>query len=173
MFIKLVLVFQTMFGVDTLSWFYILLLRDNGFSNLISRIMERKEFMITHDVHKELLHRFPDEEVFFRNVTILPRLNKHFNKFLKQCFDEADASLLEYGEFSGYPIITEDHPMLLENTMNGALKALHIADYFGFLLLEGEISPNELYQVVRLFREWKIIPKQKAKRILRLRSRII
>jgi len=173
MLIKLVLVFQTMFGIDTLSWFYLLILRDNSFSELITRIIERKEFIITHDVHKELLHRFPDEEVFFRNVTILPRLNKHFIKFTKQGFDEADASLLEYGEFSGYTIITEDHPMILENTLNGTLKVLHLADYFGLLLLEGEITPNELYQVIRFFRKWRIISKQKAKRILRLRSRII
>jgi len=165
-------VFITMFGVDTLSWFYIIRLRDNGFNELITRVMERKEFMITHDVYKELIHRFPNEKAFFRNVTILPRLNKHFDKFVRQGFDEADASLLEYGEFSSYAIITEDHPMLLENTLNGVLKVLHLADYFGLLLLEEMITPNELYQVIRIFRKWRIIPKQKAKRILRLRSRI-
>jgi len=162
-----------MFGVDSFSWSYLLLLRDNGFPELITRIMDRKEFMITHDVHQELLHHYPNEEVFFRDVTIRPMLNKTFKKFLLQNFDEADASLFEYGELEGYPIITEDQPMLLENTINGTLKVLHLADYFGLLLLEGEITPNELYQVIRFFRGEKIISKKKAKRILRLRSRIV
>ncbi|MCK4849173.1 MAG: hypothetical protein KAT16_09120 [Candidatus Heimdallarchaeota archaeon] len=161
-----------MFGVDTFSCFYLIRLRDNGFTDLITRLMDKKEFMITHDVHKELIHRFPDEDDFLRNITILPRLNRSFNKFLEQGFDEADASLLEYGEISGYIIITEDHPMLLENTLDGKLRIIHLADYFGLLMLKTEISPTELYQVIKTLRKWRVISKPKAKRILRLRSQI-
>ena len=107
-----------MFGVDTFSCFYLIKLRDNGFADLITRIMDKKVFMITHDVKIELNHRFPNEDHFFRNVTILPRLNKSFDRFVKQGFDEADASLLEYGETSDYIIITEDQPMLIENIID-------------------------------------------------------
>jgi rRNA-processing protein FCF1 len=161
-----------MFGVDTFSWFYLIQLRDNGFADLITRVMDKKVFMITHDVRIELNHRFPNEDTFFRKVTILPRLNKSFTKFIKQGFDEADASLLEYGEISGYVIITEDQPMLLENILDGKLRIIHLADYFGLLMLEKEISPRELFQVIKALRKWGVISKPKAKRILRLRSQI-
>ena len=46
-------------------------------------------------------------------------------------------------------------------------------DKYGFgHMFYGDVPFKELL-IDRLFREWKIIPKQKAKRILRLRSRII
>ena len=166
------IVFQTMFGVETFSWYYLIKLRDNGFTDLITRVMDKKVFMITHDIRIELNHRFPNEDQFFRNVTILPRLNNSFNKFINQGFDEADASLLEYGETSEYIIITEDQPMLLENILDGKLRVIHLVDYFGLLMLQKEISSRELFQVIKILRKWRAISKPKAKRILRLRSQI-
>ncbi|MHA1974762.1 MAG: hypothetical protein ACTSW1_17325 [Candidatus Hodarchaeales archaeon] len=161
-----------MYGVDTFSWTYILRLRDNGFRDLIERIMKKREFMITHEVYRELKHRFPEEVDFFRNVTILPVLHISLSNYCKQGFDLADASLLEYSEYKGYIIISEDQPMLTENIIEGRIRIIHLADYLSLKMLEGDISSNELYKIIRTFRLWRVISKKKAKRVLRLRLQL-
>ncbi len=132
--------------------------------------MNKKEFMITHEVYKELLHHFPDEIDFFQNISIFPKINQVCEKYVKQGFDLADASLLEYSEIKGYTIITEDQPMLLENIIDGSIKVIHLTDYFGIKMIEGVISQTELYRIIKKFRSWRIISKRSAKKILNLRS---
>lgn len=159
-----------MYEVDTYSWTLIIRLREYKFRDLISQIMNKKEFMITHEVHKELLHFHPKEKTFLQTVIIFPTINQVYDKYIKKGFDPADASLLEYSEIRGIVLITEDEPMLLEHIMSGTIKVIHLIDYFGLKMIEGTISFNELYQIVKTFRKWKKLTKKKEKKILNLKN---
>lgn len=161
-----------MYGIDTYSVAILLRLQQTTFPELISDIINRKEFMITHEVHKELIFRFSNNIDFYKAVSILPTINQVFSKYLNQGFDSADASLLEYSELQGIIIITEDQPMLHENIIDESIKVIQLVDYFGLKMIEGIITPSELYQIVKVLRKWRIISKYKEVQILDLRNRL-
>ncbi len=160
-----------MIGIDTFSWSKLLLLRDEGWEDLIHEILRKGTFFITHEVRKELEYRFPYEKKIFEYVTILPTLDIEFQNYLIRGYDSADASLLEYASKKGYRIITEDVLMLMDCVVEKQ-NVIQLADFFGTLLKQGFISSRELYQLIKKLRKMKNITKRKEKELMSLKFSI-
>jgi len=156
-----------MIGIDTFSWYKILQLREEGWEEILSEILEESNFFITYDVKEELNYRFPEELTIFHKVATLPRLNKSFNDYLEKGFDPADASLLEYMEIKEYTIVTEDHPFISEG-ITQKRNVIQLADLFGILTIQGVLTHRELYHLVKFLRRIKNITKEKEKELLQL-----
>lgn len=164
------LVFLTMIGIDTYSWLKILRLRDAGWKEILTEILDEGNFFITYDVKNELNHYFPEEASYFQKVATLPRLNKKFDDYLTSGFDPADSSLLEYMEIKKYSIITEDYPLIDQGiTQKGNI--IQLADFFGSLATQGVLTHRELYHLVKFLRRMKNITKRKEKELLQLREK--
>ena len=67
-----------MIGVDTFSWYKLIRLRDEGWSELMIEILKTGAFFITHEVRREIEHHFPSEKRVFEFVIVLKTLNKGF-----------------------------------------------------------------------------------------------
>ncbi|MHA1168207.1 MAG: hypothetical protein ACTSP4_06495 [Candidatus Hodarchaeales archaeon] len=156
-----------MIGIDTFSCYKILRLQKEGWFDILSEILENEDFFITYDVRKELEYRFPSEMACFEKFIVLPRLNKKYDEYLARGFDPADASLLEYMEVKGLTLVTEDHPMLNEG-ITLKKNVIQLADFFGLIAIQGFISYNELYHLVKYLRKLKNITKRKEKELLNL-----
>ncbi len=159
-----------MIGIDTFSWSKLLYFRDTGEKDLIIEILKHGNFFITYEVQEELLHRYPNEEDFFRYAAVLPSLGTAYHHYSSLGFDEADISLLEYGEKKDFQIITEDHKML-EEAVTDRNNLIQLGDYFGALYQKGYLTSKELYQFARKLRQMKNITKRKEKELLDLRRK--
>jgi len=158
-----------MIGIDTYSWYKLIHLYQDGWQNLITRILSTGNLFITHEVKKELVFRFSENSHLFDMVTLLPAIQFDYRLYEKLGFDQADASLLEYSKREGHIIITEDQLMIAEAT---SLKEniIQLVNYFGRLFRSGSISSKELYHIVRRLREMRNITEKKEKYMLNLRS---
>ena len=104
--------------LDTYSWTKLLKLEKSGWSKLIENILINNSILLTHEVKKELLHWYPTKENMFDRTTLLPLISIDYDTYLKQDFDPADASLIEYNLREQFLVVTEDHPMLALSTVN-------------------------------------------------------
>ncbi|OLS19223.1 MAG: hypothetical protein HeimC3_46540 [Candidatus Heimdallarchaeota archaeon LC_3] len=158
-----------MIGIDTFSWFKLIELFSLDWKNLIYEIISKNPIFITHDVKEELDYRFSDETDLFKFISVFPRLNISFQKYLDKGFDNADASLLEYAEIKDYFVITEDHSMLQEG-ITSRIDIIQLAEFFSVLLTRDIITKKEYYHLIKFLRKMKNITKKKEKGLLRLRS---
>ena len=163
------IIFSTMIGVDTFSWGKLILLKKEKWNDLISEIILKSDFFITHEVKKEFEHFFPDEIDLLNFVTVLAKMEIDYNASFIKGFDEADASLLEYSKSGDFMLITEDHLMINEN-ISGGNQIIQLVDFFGILFEQEFISGKELYHLTKRLRKMTNITKKKEKEILNLRK---
>lgn len=158
-----------MIGIDTFSWYKLLRLQNEGWKPLISDVVKKSDFFITHEVKIELEHRFPEDNDLFEWVTTLPKLEFDKQDYKKKGFDAADASLLEYNRIKGFTIITEDFSMIDEG-ISGQMKIIQLADFFGLLVRSNFIDKSEFYHLIKKLRKMRNITKRKEKWLMDLRT---
>lgn len=73
---------------------------DEGWDQIFKNILDQMQFFIAKEVLKELEHFHIAKENYWSKGIILKTLNKSFNVYIRQEFDETDASLLEYSELN-------------------------------------------------------------------------
>ena len=158
-----------MIGIDTYSWYKLLLLLNEGWKDLIEEVLQSGQFFVTNEVKKEVEFRFKDQSHILRLVTILPLIDIDYDSYSKKGFDEADASLLEYNQRNGYLILTEDQAMIAEGvTENKTI--IQLADFFGLLMRDGYVEAKEFYHIVKRLRKMRNITKKKEKELLEFRN---
>lgn len=153
-----------MIGIDTLSWSKLYLIREELKKLNIDELLDEIRFFITPDVREELEHFHSDKDRIWENGAILPQLNRSFQGYVKQGFDFADASLLEYSELKDYLIVTEDYPMLALN-VSGKNNIIQLADLFTFFYLQNMITTSNYRDTINWLRRNRNITKKKFKRL--------
>ncbi|OLS21364.1 MAG: hypothetical protein HeimC3_36090 [Candidatus Heimdallarchaeota archaeon LC_3] len=156
-----------MIGIDTFSWYKILLLRkENKWRGVMEDLIKGLDCFITVEGKKEFEYRFPNELNLLDYITILPVIESEKYKYFLQFFDPTDASLLEYVDKRNYRIITEDRPMIAEGVTTKRNIVFLIDFFYEMYKTNSFFSTNEIYKLVKLFRKWKNISKKKEKQIL-------
>jgi len=150
--------------IDTCSVLKLRILNE-GFKDIISKILNISELSITHEVMDEILYYYPEFEKNIKKMTILSKLNtKYYGLFLEN-FDKADSSLLEYGKKRKIIIVTEDHKMLKVSKLM-SISSIQLCDFL-FKLNEGKgiFHLKEMRKIMKFLRVNKNITKRKYKKI--------
>lgn len=152
-----------MLGIDTFSWNKIIRLLQTQWEDPIKEIIKDLDIFITTEGKKEFEHRFQQNLDLLNDISILPVLNTPKYANYVQQYDPTDASLLEYSEIRGYRLITEDRP-LLEEGITAKKNIIQLLDLFYELYQRDDFfTQTEMYQLIKLFRQWRNIKEKKAK----------
>lgn len=154
-----------MIGIDTFSWTKLFRLMDAGWEDILLELLGRVQAFITSDVEKELQHFHSTKKNIWEKISILQRKNRTFDLYIQQNFDEADASLLEYSELEQYTIVTEDGPMLAQNTTNRD-NIIHLGDFFRRYYEIDFFTAKELRQLIKWLQKSRNLTKRNEKRLL-------
>lgn len=154
-----------MIGIDTLSWGKLLLLSEQFDQTVIVMLLDHFHLFITEEVKTELIHFYKEEnDWLWSNAVIMPKMERNYDRYVKQGFDEADATLLEYSEMPNYSIVTEDYPMLLLN-VTGKNNIIQLVDFLSLCYTLDYIDTATYKQFVNWLRTNRNITKKKLKRI--------
>lgn len=154
-----------MIGIDTFSWTKLFRLMDAGWEDILLELLGRVQAFITPDVEKELQHFHLKKKNLWEKFPNLQRKNRTFDHYIQKNFDEADASLLEYSELEQYTIVTEDGPMLAQNTTNRD-NIIQLGDFFRRYYEIGFFTAKELRQLIKWLRKSRNLTKRNEKRLL-------
>ena len=162
-----------MIGIDTYSWGKLIKLKSmTNWDSIIDELLTKLDWFVTVEGKKEFQHFYPDQIQILDKGTILPVLNIRLKNFIEEGFDLNDASLLEYAILRNYRIITEDRPLIGEAIYN-KVNIVFLIDFFLELTETNKyFSKREFYHLIKLFKKWKNIKKDKARK-LETRRKII
>lgn len=150
--------------IDTFSWSKLFKLAMEGWDWILESLFEEFHVIITQEVKNEVLYRYPQRNQIIRKATILGQSNTDYTSLNKDGFDDADASLIISSREKGYPVITEDHPMIFQATLEG-LHFMQLIDLFLILYQRNVLSVNDLRKLLRVLRRMRNITKKKEKGI--------
>nr|MDO8043730.1 hypothetical protein [Candidatus Baldrarchaeota archaeon] len=95
------------------------------------------------------------------HCAVLPKRNVVFSSFLKEGFDEADASLLECASEKEYFVVSED-PKMLRYVRLG-FQLLQLADLIAVLYKKKFLSKQVTKRIIKFLRTKRNITKKKYK----------
>jgi len=150
-----------MLAIDTCSWFKIHMLERELNISIVSTLLNRFKLFFTHELLTEFRKFFPNYLWIVEYCAVLPKRNIVFSSFLKEGFDEADASLLEYASEKEYFVVSED-PKMLRYVRLG-FQLLQLADLIAVLYKKKFLSKQVTKRIIKFLRTKRNITKKKHK----------